>query len=61
MKAHLVFLGQRKYGKKKMILNSRNGNEGIEGRGGVRDWTPVLTLVQSGVPAPAHCSPWSGG
>lgn len=44
-----------------MILNvHRNGNEGTEVRGGVRDWTRVLTLVQSWVLAPAHCSPWSG-
>lgn len=42
-----------------MTLNGRNGKEGIEVRGRVRDWTRVLTLVQSWVPAPAHCSPWS--
>lgn len=44
-----------------MTVNGRNGNEGGEVRGGVRDGTLGLTVVSSGVPAPAHCSPWSGG
>lgn len=43
-----------------MILNGRDENEGRAMKGGVRDWTLVLTLVQSRVPALAYCSPWSG-
>lgn len=44
-----------------MILNGRNGNKGIEVRGGVKRCTLVLTVVWSRVPALAHCSPCSGG
>lgn len=43
-----------------MTLNGRNENEGVK-KGGVRNWTLVLTLVLSGVLALAYCSPWSGG